>query len=255
MAQAAESICEICTGGPGENYCQQCDQLFCGNCKLSHLRAKSCKNNTFLSGSNINREAKLLCTEHKESFLFYCKDCDIPVCRICSVENHIRHLMTDLTESTLKLKSELAKHIVLKVATSNLNLSKIEKDTKAYCEEVKAVIKTITEEGENWKKLIDKQVDGLVKLVKDAEQKALQSMSALTKYNRGLLDNYKQWQNNIKEMETTADVPLLNKLKQIKIDVDKIELKQIPDAPSVSYTNRKSPGIEIARLFGSLNLQ
>lgn len=255
MAQAAASTCEICTGGPVEHYCQQCDQLFCVSCKLSHLRAKSCKNHTFLSGPNINQEKKLLCTEHEESFLFYCHDCETPVCRICTVKKHCRHLMTDLTESTLKLKSELVRNIESTVATSNFNLSKIETDTKAYREEVKAVIKTITEEGNNWKKLIDKKVNSLVKQVQDGEQNALHSMSALTLFNRELLDNCQQWQNNVKEMETTTDVSLLQKLKQIKTDVDKIEFMHIPVAPSVSYRNRKSSGTNIDTLFGELQLR
>ncbi|VDI58749.1 Hypothetical predicted protein [Mytilus galloprovincialis] len=162
--------------------------------------------------------------------------------------------MTDLTESTLKLKSELVRNIESTVATSNFNLSKIETDTKAYREEVKAVIKTITEEGNNWKKLIDKKVNSLVKQVQDGEQNALHSMSALTLFNRELLDNCQQWQNNVKEMETTTDVSLLQKLKQIKTDVDKIEFMHIPVAPSVSYRNRKSSGTNIDTLFGELQL-
>ncbi|CAG2212844.1 unnamed protein product [Mytilus edulis] len=146
MAQAAASICEICTAGPGEHYCQQCDQLFCGSCKLSHLRMKISKNHTFLSGPNINKEEKPYCTEHEEMFLFYCSDCDTPVCRICSVDNHSRHLMTDLTKSTEKLRSELVENIESKVTKSRQNVNKIENYTKAYREEVKAVIRTITEE-------------------------------------------------------------------------------------------------------------
>ncbi|CAC5408089.1 unnamed protein product [Mytilus coruscus] len=239
MAQAAASICEICTVGPGEHFYQQCDQLFCGNCKLSHVRAKSCKNHTFVSGRDINQEKKLLCTEHKESFLFYCQDCDTPVFRICSVEKHSRHLMTDLTQSTVKLRSELAKDIELKVTTSKQNVNKIEHFTKAYREEVKAVIKTITEEGNYWKKLIAKKVDGFVKLMQDEEQKAFHNMSALTKVYRGVLENCQKWQKNIKEMETIADILLLQKLKQLKIDVDNIDLKQVPERSSVSYRNKK----------------
>ncbi|CAG2233064.1 unnamed protein product [Mytilus edulis] len=235
MAQAAASTCEICTGGPGEHYCQQCDQLFCGNCKLSHLRAKSCKNHTFVSGRDINQEEKLLCTDHKESFLFYCQDCDTPVCRICSVEKHSRHLMTDLTKSTKKLRSELAKDIELKETTSRQNVNTIEKYTKAYREEVKAVIKTITEEGNSWKKLIDKKVEGFVKLVQDEEQKALHNMSALIKVHRKDFENCQQWQKNIKEMESIAD--------------------QVPERSSVSYRNKKPLGTEIDSLFGELQFK
>lgn len=255
MAQAAASTCEICTAGPGEHYCQQCDQLFCGSCKLSHLRTKISKNHTFLSGPNINKEETLLCTEHEEIFLFLCHDCDTPVCRICTVEKHSRHLIKDLTKSTENLRSELAKDIESKVTTSRQNVSKIEKETKAYREEVKAVIKNFTDEGNYWKKLIDQKVGSFVKLVQDEEQKALQNMSALTKVYRGDFENCQQWQKNIKEMETLADVLLLRKLKQLKIDVDNIDLKQVPERSSVSYRNKNPSDTEIDSLFGELKFR
>lgn len=38
MAQVAISTCDICVGGPGDNYCEQRQQLFCDGCKISHLR-------------------------------------------------------------------------------------------------------------------------------------------------------------------------------------------------------------------------
>ncbi|XP_071128202.1 transcription intermediary factor 1-beta-like [Mytilus edulis] len=255
MAQAAASTCEICTAGPGEYYCQQCDQLFCGSCKLSHLRTKISKNHTFLSGPNINKEEKLLCTEHDEIFFFYCNDCDTPVCRICSVEKHSRHLMTDLTKSTEKLRSELVKTIETKITTSSQNVSKIERETKAYREEVKAVIKNITDDGKYLKNLIDKKVDSFVKLVQDEEHKALQNMSTITKLYKGVFENCQQWQNNITEMETIADVLLLRKLKQLKIDVYNIDLKHVPEMSYVSYRKKNPSGTEIDNLFGDLQFR
>ncbi|VDI83802.1 Hypothetical predicted protein [Mytilus galloprovincialis] len=257
MAQAAASICEICTGGPGEHHCQQCDQLFCGGCKLSHLRATISKNHKFRSGPKINREEKLLCTEHKESFLFYCNNCDTPVCRICSVEEHSCHFMTDLSKSTKKLRTELVMDIESEVTTSRYKKRNIEEETKTYREEVKAVIKTITEEGKYWKELIDKNVDSFVKLVQDEEQKALQDMSALTKVYRAVFENCEHWQKSIKEMETLADVLLLRKLKEIKTDVDKTckQTQHVFKRSSVSYRNEKPPETEIDGLFGELQFR
>ncbi|XP_052076592.1 transcription intermediary factor 1-beta-like [Mytilus californianus] len=255
MAQTADSTCEICTGEPGDHYCQQCDQLFCGNCKLSHLRTKISKNHTFLSGININKEEKLLCTEHEEMFFFFCQDCDTPVCKTCNVEKHSRHLMTDLTKSTEKLKSELAEDIKSKVTTSRQNVSKIEKETKIYSEEVKAVIKTITDEGKHWKKLIDQKVESFIKLVQDKEQKALQNMSVLTKVFRGEFEIFQHWQKTITEMETIADVLMLRKLKQLKLDVDNIDSKPVPERSSVSYEKKKPAGTEIDSLFGELKFK
>ncbi|CAC5385685.1 unnamed protein product [Mytilus coruscus] len=148
MAQAAASTCEICTAGPGEHYCQQCDQLFCGGCKSPHLRTKSCKNHTFLIGPNINKEEQL----------FFAQNTKKTVRR-----ENTRHLMTDLTKSPEKPRSELVKNVESKVTTSKQNINEIEIETQTYREEVKDVIKTITEEGNYWKQLIDKKVEALIK--------------------------------------------------------------------------------------------
>lgn len=80
--------------------------------------------------------------------------------------------MTDLSKSTATFKSELAKNIESKVIKSKLSLSELEKELKAYSEEVKAVIRTITEEGNYQRKLIDQKVEGFVKKVHAKEQKA-----------------------------------------------------------------------------------
>ncbi|VDI42556.1 Hypothetical predicted protein [Mytilus galloprovincialis] len=255
MAQAAASICEICTGGPGKHYCQQCDQLFCRNCKLSHIRAKISLNHTFVSGPNINKEEKLLCSEHEEMFLFYCNDCDTPVCRICSVKKHSRHLMTDLTESTLKLKSEISKGIELKITKSRSNLSKIEEETQDYREQVKIVIKSITSAGIFLKQLIDKKVEALIKLVQDKEQKEMQNMTAYREVYKGVVEKCETLQKKISTMETTANVPLFKKLKQLETDCDQLVLKPIHSAPSVSYRNKKPSSKKIDNLFGELEFR
>lgn len=163
--------------------------------------------------------------------------------------------MTDLTESTKKLRSALVKDIESKVTTSRDNERNIEKETKTYREEVKAVIKTITEEGNYWKELIDEKIDKFVKLVQKEEQKVLQNMSALTKDYRAVFENCQQWHKNIEEMETLADVLLLHKLKQLKINVDNTDLKQVPERDSVSYRTKVISGTEIDNLFGELQFR
>ena len=43
VVQCAVHSCEICDNKPGSQYCTNCEQYFCSNCKLSHLKAKLCK--------------------------------------------------------------------------------------------------------------------------------------------------------------------------------------------------------------------
>ena len=58
LAQCAVYLCEICDNKPGSQYCTNCEQYFCSNCKLSHLKAKISKNHTFKDAQQVNRKKK-----------------------------------------------------------------------------------------------------------------------------------------------------------------------------------------------------
>jgi hypothetical protein len=87
MAQVANKVCDICMRTSGPHYCIQCDQLFCADCKMSHLRSKISKSHIFWSGTNISTR----CTDHAEDFIYLCADCDQLICRVCVTNAHTRH--------------------------------------------------------------------------------------------------------------------------------------------------------------------
>ena len=66
MAQSVLKPCEICMGDPGNHYCLQCQQYFCGICKAQHNRQQVSRNHEFQSGENVVQEVKLRCEEHKK---------------------------------------------------------------------------------------------------------------------------------------------------------------------------------------------
>ena len=57
-------------GGLGTEFCIDCEQFFCMNCKSLHRRMKGTKNHEFQSGGNIVPEVRLRCEEHKEDLFF-----------------------------------------------------------------------------------------------------------------------------------------------------------------------------------------
>ncbi|CAC5412073.1 unnamed protein product [Mytilus coruscus] len=172
MAQSASKSCDICMSGPGRSYCEQCDQWMCENCKTLHLRSKICRNHTFLSGSNINPQEKTFCKEHDENFIFYCIDCDMPICKICSVKKHKKHEMSEINESTQELQAEVKRLIDSKINSVKTNLDKIEQSTGNYQRDIKEAIRVITEDGKQIKQWIDKKVQALIRSL---EKKRLQT--------------------------------------------------------------------------------
>ena len=112
MAQAANKTCEICMRASGLHYCNQCDQVLCDDCKMSHLRSTISRNHTFMTGPNINTEKKAGgCTDHNEDFIYLCEDCNQLICRLCVTKAHIRHALVDIKDSNIRKCNLKYQHI------------------------------------------------------------------------------------------------------------------------------------------------
>ncbi|XP_063413453.1 transcription intermediary factor 1-beta-like [Mytilus trossulus] len=253
MAQAASKTCEICVSGPGHNYCEQCDQLFCDGCKISHLRTKMTKNHTFLSGPNINPEVKQYCKEHDENFIYFCKECDAPICKICVIKKHKSHDFAEIKESTEGIKAEVKMMIDMKMRNLQSHKADIDQGNNKYQADVQQIVQTIREEGRQLKTMIDKEVEGFIKTLQKKDTKNVQTLQSVGNELKTALDKAKEQQKFYQDTLGIKDTTkLLQKLKQIKSQIDQIEVIQIPIMPSVKYVRQKVAESEIGKLFGEL---
>ncbi|XP_071127629.1 E3 ubiquitin-protein ligase TRIM71-like [Mytilus edulis] len=253
MAQAASKTCDICVSGPGHNYCEQCDQLFCDGCKISHLRTKMSKNHTFLSGPNINPEVKLYCKEHDENFIYYCMECNMPVCKICAIKKHKSHDFAEIKESTEDIKAEVKMVIDKKMRNLQSKIADINQGTHTYQADVQKVIQAIRDEGRHLKELIDKKVEGLINTLKEKDARNVQTLQSVGNELKTALDKAKEQQKFYQDTQGIKDTTkLLQKLKQIKSQIDQIEEIQIPIMPSVKYATKTVAEADIGKLFGDL---
>ena len=89
----------ICLRASSLHYCTQCDQVFCDDCKVSHLRLKLCKYHHVITKPNFTMEKKAReCTDHNEDFIFLCQHCNQLICRSCVTTTHIQHTLRDIKE-------------------------------------------------------------------------------------------------------------------------------------------------------------
>ncbi|XP_076072130.1 transcription intermediary factor 1-beta-like [Mytilus galloprovincialis] len=253
MAQAASKTCDICVSGPGHNYCEQCDQLFCDGCKISHLRTKMTRNHTFLSGTNINPEVKQYCKEHAENFIYYCMECKTPICKICVIKNHKSHDFSEIKESTEGIKAEVKMLIDMKMRNLQSKITDINQGTHTYQADVQKVIQTIKEEGRTLKEMIDKKVEGLINTLKEKDTRNVKTLQSVGNELKTALDKAKEQQKFYQDTQGIKDtMKLLHKLKQIKSQIDQIEEIQIPIMPSVKYDKKTVAEADIGKLFGDL---
>jgi hypothetical protein len=73
-SHANRNLAFVTTKNPGTEFCIDCEQFFCMNCKSLHKRMKGTKNHEFQSGGNIVPEVRLRCEEHKEVNCYLFRD-------------------------------------------------------------------------------------------------------------------------------------------------------------------------------------
>ena len=256
MAQAANKTCEICMRAPGLHYCTQCEQVFCDDCRLSHLRSKISRSHIFLSGTNINTEKKVGCTDHGEDFIYLCENCDQLICRLCVTKAHKAHAVVDIKDSNKEVQTEISKYLDSKVDNVRSSAKVIEGATKTYKTEVEATVRAIIEHGKTIKDMVDKKVEALVKALREKETIELQSLSKANTDCKDLLVEATKQQQIYQDMIKQCDeVALFQKMKKMKSDIENLKSVDVSSLPSATYNRKNATFPDVEKLFGNLTFQ
>ena len=256
MAQAASKTCAICNRASGVHFCIQCDQLLCEDCKTSHLRSTVSRNHTFARGPNIQQKAIVECTDHKKDFIFFCEECDVLICRVCTTKTHKKHDITDIKDSVKELESKIPKYLNSKVDNYRSNTKKLDDGIHEYKAEVEATVKTILEQGKAIKELVDIKVDSLIKALRERENIEQQSLSQANTECKDLLEEGRKHQELYQDILQMGDkAAALQKLRKLKSDMDQMKTIKVTRLPSATYTRKNVKVQDVDMLFGKLNFQ
>ncbi|XP_052096617.1 E3 ubiquitin-protein ligase TRIM71-like [Mytilus californianus] len=251
MAQAASKTCEICISASGSQYCLECEQYFCENCKIFHKRQKGTINHQFQSSLDVIPEGKSKCPDHKEDLCFLCNTCNVAVCSSCVTGSHTGHAFSKLMDSITKLKVKIKKDLHRKVHETTQNLKKIEEGLKAFDVNVEVVVKAITEEGTNIKAMVDKCIAEMIASVKDQSKTEKDKLTKIMADSKMDLKAGSDISNKIYELEKTRnDGQLLQSLQKLTNDIAKLTIEPISEFPNIQYTAKPVTDNDIKQLFG-----
>ena len=254
MAQAGNKTCEMCIRALGLHYCIQCDQVFCDDCKKSHLRSRISRNHTFVGGSNIKTQQKTGgCTDHNEDFIYLCEKCDQLICRLCLTKAHKKHAVVDIKDSNKEVQDEILQYLNSKVSNVGLNANLIRRRRKTYKAEVEETVRDIITHGNLIKEIVDTKVDSLIKTLRERESIELQSLSKANTDCKYLLEEATRhqqiYQDVIKEFDKVA---LFQKMRKLKSDIDNMKSVDVTTMPSATYDRERVKFSEVEKLFGTL---
>ena len=256
MAQSALKTCEICMSGSGTNFCLDCEQYFCMNCKIFHKRQKGTKHHEFQSAENIITEVKSRCNEHKEECIFVCDNCDISICIRCVTGKHKGHTVSNMKESIDELRTTFGQEMDTKLNVIQTNQKQVETGLTTFDLSVASVINEIKKEGSKIKEMVDRQIELMIATLR---QKAQHEKESRTK----TLVDYKQQLEKAKEIEkrehktqqSRDDASTIQHLKTLNDELSKLSVVPVPDLPSIKYSPKKVTDSDIDQLIGTYSLR
>ena len=94
----ASHNCNVCkfqhkTNVP-EVWCPICEEFLCSTCSQHHKAQRLTREHTTISYDDYYKlppfilNVQLICGEHKENFLYYCRSHDCPLCKKCLSKSH-----------------------------------------------------------------------------------------------------------------------------------------------------------------------
>ena len=130
-----EVKCELCSdaGDKAEAFCRQCAMFICKNCIEQHKKLKILLAHEVASLEDLKQgrakpivvkedPASVKCPDHDEPLVIYCFDCDMLICRDCTLRDHRDHNFEFSKKVAATTKSNLLEKLEpLKTQSSSLS--------------------------------------------------------------------------------------------------------------------------------------
>ncbi|VDH99882.1 Hypothetical predicted protein [Mytilus galloprovincialis] len=250
MAQSPIGTCEICVQAPGSQYCKQCRQYFCNNCKTAHLRSKMARNHVFGKRNEIGQEEEFLC-RHVNQQLFMCLDCDFPLCKTCLVENHNGHNVEDLDKIFLSLHDQASKAMRGIENDFKRKSGGMKTMTTSYEKESEKLERAILKQGELIKSSVDKRVSTIIEDVRKSRGNVKKHYP--TCVDDAVSTTCKRWQQQLDEIKhKKATGTTVFEIQKLLDEIKTMELPNLPDVPAVTYSAKPVDEKIIKDLLGGV---
>ena len=235
-----EAKCEICREDTAEAFCRQCIKFICAECVKQHQRMKvlfpghkvSTLDELKEGGAEeiaIQEPSHETCKAHDQPMNMYCYDCNILICRDCTIKDHRDHNYEFVKKAAPEIRKMLLQQLdpVEKVQTGRSRAVKEIQSTISDLEEQGgSVADSIKSWGDKMRAIIDTHQQ---ELLAEAATKVQQKVKHLSDQEKNLSTEYAYSQSMIEytkqclEHSTNGEVMCMHAEIQSKINRDKQE--------------------------------
>ena len=169
-----DAKCEMCCGSKAEAFCRQCTQFICTECVKQHHRMKIFAGHKIASLDELKEGAEEIvieesplqvCKKHEEPLKIYCFDCNLLICRDCTVKDHLSHIYEFVKTSAPEMKKKLMADLE--------PLRKVKVELSHAVEEIQTTQHEIEAQGDSIADHINSSFDEFQKILENHRQKLL----------------------------------------------------------------------------------
>lgn len=217
---------------------------------------KVTKNHCFKSGSKDIPEVNSICIEHNENLIFVCTSCNVSVCMKCITGKHNGHKVANIADTITDLKLEFNKDIKTKIDAATKIVADTANCFKTFDNNIYFAIKAILDEGTQVKRMIDHHVGQVIATLKEKANLEKDKLSNIISDAKQVLERCNELKIRNDQLQTAReDINLIQKLKALKIESDKVQVGDVPELPIVNISNATVTDEAISQLCGIYSIR
>jgi hypothetical protein len=176
--------CDNCDENEGINWCDKCAFHYCESCTKSVHSPKALQSHTIIPAVE---KVQSFCTDHlDEKLKYWCKQCEILVCRDCLLFKHKDHIFLPLKEAASEAK--------MKFQETVQEIDEIKRNLTTFSETTKGIINQQSEALRQEKQNIEQTFAELQRMLEERKRTIIKQLEDNEMQKMSILD---QQQNTI----------------------------------------------------------
>ncbi|VDI49318.1 Hypothetical predicted protein [Mytilus galloprovincialis] len=249
------TFCDICLARDlnklAEEFCPQCEEVLCGDCRNHHKISKSSKSHQTISIGKYNKlpsfikQIKHTCEEHDCSLEFYCKSHDSLCCKLCLISGHKECKETIFIEDFLgpssrhqsaaldnieKILKNLECNISSAIKDRNRNLTDLREQKQVIAEQIKEKRLKINTVLDNLEETLLKQVSA----IENEYGRKIREVIAKLEDEKKNVDEIKEDVDSVKMFGSNLQIFIGTKEYQEKVSNNDINIQMLNDNGSLN---------------------
>ncbi|XP_061178987.1 tripartite motif-containing protein 55-like [Saccostrea echinata] len=248
--------CDLCETAIVQMYCDFCHVNLCKPCIGEHIADEYDKHKIVPFQQRKSTLIYPKCATHPSKTCdLHCKECEIPVCSLCTIsESHKRHTLSNLFQTYKSKRETIEKDTGILENIISPTYEEIATDTETQTagldREYEKLTTAVTQHGEEWHREIDNIVNKMTSEITEMKNKHLDILKTHLDEIKKIQSEIEQTWLNLKKVEESNEISIAMEFSSNNKEFSKLPAKVQVSLPM--FSPKTIDKEQLYMLFGSL---